>query len=321
MAKTLLDLRIEKGLYLKDVAEKTGIPEDELRAVEESGIVPSDIAEILINDYYLTDTYFTVEEVGKLTPQNPTRYFLKISIVYYILSILAAGVPMLLSYAEIFVKVFNPESSFSIVGSPIFTVFNSLWGIAVTILGCILFTDYILKKTTFKGDIKKYQFLHHAIPSGVIAGFSMISACITTFGYDRTNNEVSTIYFLLMLIVLAISVIEMAFIVAVSVKLLNTAIEEDRDKKQKTLKTFAIVVTISSVLAFVLTVVSQIILNDYNILVIIRRFFVYGLYIAVAWAVALNESDNVKKSKIAYTILPLISICQSFIFTIIELIV
>lgn len=319
MARTLLDLRVEKGLYLKDVAEKTGIPEDELRAVEESGTVPPDIAEILINDYCLTDTYFTVEEIGKITPENPTKYFLKVTIVYYLLSALAESVPMFASYIEIFVNTFNPSSDFSITDNPVYTIFSSIWSIVVSLLGCILFANYILKKTTFAGDIKKYQFLHYSIPNGMLAFISMVTACITTFSFDQAKGEVREDYLLWQLVNGIISWIAIGLTIAINVKILKTAIEKDGTKKQKALKTFAIIVTISSVLAFILTIVSQILLQDFRILVIVRRVFVYGLYIAVAWAVALTNPDDEKKCKLAYTILPLISICHGIIFTIIGL--
>lgn len=319
MAKTLIDFRAEKGLYLKDVSETTGIPEEELRAVEESGTVPPEIAEIIINDYHLTDTYFTVEEIGKLTPKNPTRYFIKVSIVYYFLSALVVSVPMVVTYIEIFIKSFAPNSNFSITDNPIFTVFNSLWGIACAIFSRTLFANYILKSTTFKGDIKKYQFLHHSIPSGAIAFISMVTAFITTFSYKSENMHNS--FLLWQFINAVISWIAIGLTIAIHVKLLKTAVETDVSKKQKTLRNFAILVTISSILAFVLTIVSQALLSEWLLLVIIRRIFVYGLYIAVAWAVALTNPEDEKKCKLAYTILPLVSICHSIIFTIIGLFV
>ena len=320
MAKTLIDFRAEKGLYLKDVSETTGIPEEELRAIEESGTVPPEIAEILINDYHLTDTYFTVEEIGKLTPENPTRYFLKISIVFYVLSALAAGVPMLVTFVELILKPFIPSlNDFPITYSLIYTVLSSVWAIVISILGYILFANYILKHTTFKGDIKKHQFLHHSIPSGVIAFISMATACITTF--SSKSADINNSFLLWQLINGIISWIAIGLAIAIHVKLLNTAIENDISKKQKTFKTFAIIVTISSVLAFALTIISQILLQDFNIFVIIRRIFVYGFYIAIAWAVALTNPDDEKQNKIAFTILPLISICQSFVFTVIGLFV
>lgn len=318
MAKTLVDFRAEQGLYLKDLAAVLEISEDELRTIEESGTVPPEIAEILINDYSLSDTYFSVEEIGKETPQNPTKYFLKLSVAYFLLSALASSVPLFASYIELFVGIFSPDNKFSIMDNPIYTVFSSVWGIAVSIYGCILFANHILKNTTFKGDIKKYQFLHYPIPNGAMAGISMITAFITTHAFDPVTG-INATYFLWQGFNLIISLISMALCVVIHAKILNTAIEEDTMRKQKTLKTFAIIVTVSSVLAFILTLVSQILLQDFRILVIIRRIFVYGLYIAVAWAVVLIDPTDEKKCKIAYTVLPLVSICHGFIFTIIGL--
>ena len=327
MAKTLVDFRAEQGLYLKDLAAILEISEDELRTIEASGTVPAEIVQRLILHYALPEDYFSLPAYNhvrvaplKKTPQNPTKYFLKVTIVYYLLSALASSVPMFASYIELFVGVFNPNSNFSIMDSPIYTVFSSIWSIAVSIFGCILFADHILKNTTFTGDIKKYQFLHYSIPSGIIAFISMLTAFITTHTFDPVTGINGT-YFLWQGFNFMVSLISMALVVAIHVKLLNIAIEEDREKKQKTLKTFAIIVTVSSILAFMLTLVSQILLQDFRILMIIRRIFVYGLYIAVAWTVALANPDDEKKCKVAYRILPLISICHGFVFTLIGLFV
>ncbi len=327
MAKTLVDFRAEQGLYLKDLAAILEISEDELRTIEESGTVPAEIGQRLILHYALPEDYFSLPAYNhvrvspaKKTPPSPTKYFIKVTIVYYLLSALASSVPMFASYIELFIGVFNPDSNFSIMDSPIYTVFSSIWSIAVSVFGCVLFADYILKNTTFTGDIKKYQFLHYSIPSGMIAFISMLTAFITTHTFDPVTG-VNATYFLWQGFNFIVSLISMALVVAIDVKLLNSAIEEDTTKKQKTLKTFAIIVTISSILAFALTLVSQILLQDFRILVIIRRIFVYGLYIAVAWAVALTDPDDEKKCKFAYTTLPLISICHGFVFTLIGLFV
>ena len=327
MAKTLVDFRAEQGLYLKDLAAILGISEDELRTIEESGTVPAEIGQRLILHYALPTDYFSAPAYNpiqvapaKITPPNPTKYFLKVIIVYYLLSAFAESVPMFASYIDLFVGIFNPNSNFSIMGSPIYTVFSSVWSIAVSILSCVFLTNYILEKTTFTGDIKKYKFLYFLIPNGAMAGISMLTAFITTHTFDPVTG-INATYFLWQGFNFIVSLISMALAVAINVKILNTAIAIDTVKKQKTLKTFAIIVTISSILAFVLTLVSQILLQDFRILIIIRRIFVYGLYIAVAWAVALTNPNDEKKCKVAYTILPLISICHGFIFTLIGLFV
>ncbi len=324
MAKTLIDFRAEKGLYLKDIAEKTGISEDELRAVEQSGTVPPRIAKILINDYYLPKTYFAEIVVSsKVQPKKPMKYFFGVSFVYSILTGIIVSVPIFISMMGTLIGSFvnamqNGETpTDSVFNSPVFTVFSNVWTSAVYIISCIMFANFILKRTNFIGDIKKYQFLHYAIPSGVVVSFSMASAYMTEFAY-RTDDAITTIGF--EAIGLVISLISTVISIFVHSLLLKTAIEENKEKKFKTLKALAIVVTISSVIAYILTILSYEILDyDYsNYFVLIRRIFVYGLYIAVAWAVALTKTDDEKKNKIVFTVLPLIAILQPIVLTIID---
>ena len=320
MAKTLIDLRAEKGLYLKDVAENTGIPEEELATIEQSGKVPPDIAQILIDTYYLPDTYFAEMVISsKVQPKSPMKYFFGVSFVYSILSGIVAGIPLFIGMMINFVISFvgRGEVDLSVTSNPIFTVFNSIWTSAVSLIACIMFANFILKRTHYTGDIKKYQFLHYAIPSGVIAAISMASAYITEFTLRFKLEENIAVALGIEAIGLVFSLAVTLISIYISALLLKTAIEEDREKKFKTLKTLAIIVTVSSVIAYILTILSNVIFEYSNFFVLVRRFFVYGLYIAVAWAVALNKTDDEKKNKIVFIILPLISILQSVVFSII----
>lgn len=324
MAKTLVDFRAEKGLYLKDVAENTGIPEEELKAVEESGTVPPHIAQILIDTYYLPDTYFAELVIqSKVQPKSPMKYFFGVSFVYSILSGIVVGIPTFINMVYTLVATFldiNQNGTYtelSTMDSPIFTIFNSIWTSAVSLIACIMFANFILKRTHFTGDIKKYQFLHYAIPSGVISAISMASAYMTEFAvrFRLEENLASALGINALGLVFSLAVTLIS--VYVSALLLKTAIEKDKVKKFKTLKTLAIIVTVSSVIAYILTILSNIIFEYSNFFVLIRRIFIYGLYIAVAWAVALTKTDDEKKNRIAFTILPLISILQSIVFSII----
>ena len=320
MAKTLIDLRAEKGLYLKDVAENTGIPEEELAAIEQSGKVPPDIAQILIDTYYLPDTYFAEMVISaKVQPKRPMKYFFGVSFVYSILSGIVAGIPLFIGMIINFVISFvgRGEVDLSVTSNPIFTVFNSIWTSAVSLIACIMFANFILKRTHYTGDIKKYQFLNYAIPSGVIAAISMASAYITEFTLRFKLEENIAVALGIEAIGLVFSLAVTLISIYISALLLKTAIEEDREKKFKTLKTLAIIVTVSSIIAYILTILSNVIFEYSNFFVLVRRFFVYGLYIAVAWAVALNKTGDEKKNKIVFIILPLISILQSIIFSII----
>ncbi len=320
MAKTLINLRAEKGLYLKDVAENTGIPEEELAAIEQAGIVPPHIAQILIDTYYLPDTYFAEIVVSsKVQPKSPMKYFFGVSFVYSILSGIVAGIPLFIGMMINFIMSFasRGEVNFSITNNSIFTVFNSVWTSAISLIGCILFANFILKRTHYTDDIKKYQYLHYALPSGVIAGISMLSAYMTEFAVRLKLEENLAVALGVEAIGLVVSLAVILISIYISALLLKTAIEENREKKFKTLKSLAIIVTVSSVIAYILTILSNVIFEYSNFFLLIRRFFVYGLYIAVAWAVALTKTDDVKKNKIVFAILPLISILQSIFFSII----
>lgn len=318
MAKTLIDFRAEHSLYLKDVAEKTGIPEDELRTIEASGKVPPEIADILINDYYLPDTYFSEIVISsKVQPKSPMKYFFGVSFVYSILISIAVGFPLFVKFVYTFITSFS-NMDFTTIDSTVFNIFDSIWASAVYIISCIMFANFVLKRTHYTGDVKKYQFLHYAIPNGAVMAISMLSAYMTEFAYDMLQKENIAGTFAFEAIGLLISLAVSFIAIYVQALLLKTAIEEDKEKKFKTLKTLAIIVTVSCVIAFTLTILSNMIFERSNPFVIIRRFFVYGFCIATSWTVALTKNDDEKKNKIAFTILPLISILQPIIFSVID---
>lgn len=327
MAKTLIDFRAEKGLYIKDIAENTGIPEEELMAVEQSGTVPPDIAQILIDTYYLPDTYFAEIVISsKVQPKSPMKYFFGVSFVYSILTGIVVSAPLFISMIGSFISSLintmqNGEYAVvTTIDSPFFTVFNNIWRSVVYIISCIMFANFILKRTHYTGDIKKYQYLHYAIPNGITAATLIVSAYMTEFSIRLRLEEKLFAAWGFDIIGLVISLASFLISVYISALLLKTAIEEDTEKKFKTLKTLAFFVTISSVIESILTILSYVILDyDYsNYFVLIRRIFVYGLYIAVAWAVALTKTDDEKKNKIVFTVLPLISILQPIVLTIID---
>lgn len=306
MAKTLVDFRAEKGLYLKDIATETGVPEEELKAIEESGVMPGSVATKLIELYYLPDDYFTAD--GSMVQlKNPRGYFTKVSIVYYLIIVLLSTVPV---YANMI------ATSLNVAQDSLASVFSSVWLTAVELIGCILFANYVIKKINYVGDIKKYQFLHYTHTSGVSAVLSIISGMITTFSYDAQQG-VNSAFFIWQGVSSIISLLGIVIAIMVHVKLLTTAIDEDITEKKKSLKSFAVIVTVSSLMAFALTIISMIIQGNMDSFVIIRRIFVYGLYIAVAWMVTIVKPEDEMKSKFAYTILPLISIVQGFVFSVI----
>lgn len=102
MAKTLVDFRAEKGLYLKDLAVALGMTEDELRTVEESGAVPEELGQRIIAQYALPADYFAepikiqINSVKK-TPKNSTTYFFVAALVWGLITGAIASIPTYIS--------------------------------------------------------------------------------------------------------------------------------------------------------------------------------------------------------------------------------
>ena len=308
MAKTLLDLRIEKGLYLKDVAEKTGIPEEELRAIEESGTVPPDIAEILINDYCLTDTYFTVEEVGKLTPQKPMKYFFKVSLIWSVIVAAIAAIPVfIISICAVFFSE----------GMQVYNIITDVGGFLIKIISIVsgvFLVNYILKKTTFKGNIRKYQFLYPLLPESTVMFLSMISSWIT-FAWTSKMADDSFVLESPYFFVFAGAYMIMNFVSAVGVfvvpaylcaKMLDGAVNEDENERVKFFRVMATLVTISLVISMVIYIVRSV-TEDFQLLLMIKNLIGYVVGIIVAWAVALIKTDNKKIETVVYTVLPILA--------------
>ena len=324
MAKTLIDFRAEKGLYLKDVAIAIDISEEELTKIETLNGIPDYIAEKLIVAYNLPEDYFSGEKVeqSNATIKNLKSYFFKTSLVWHFLFALVFCIPIWIEMILKTVIHLNAGTLGLTVFEQIFDNVNVVFTAVVTIVYCNMFAKHIMKKTGLKGDIYKYKYLYEVIPSGAIAVVSVFTGLITTIALKETIADESKYY--LMPIVSAIgfviSIISMVLIALATASLLNTAILEDSEQKAKRHKTMAIIVTISSVLAFALTIVSMFIEeNPTVVLTIIRGVLVYGLYIAVAWRVYLTKDEEPQKEFVAFTLLPLSCIVDSIVFEIIGL--
>lgn len=308
MARTLLDFRIDKGLYIKDIAEKTGISEEELMAIEQSGTVPTEIAEILINDYCLTDTYFTIEERGKLTPQKPMNYFFKVSLVW---SIIVGAIGVIPLFITSFCAAFLTD------GAQTYKIITNIGGFVltvVTVLSGIFLANHILKKTTFKGNIKKYQFLYLLLPESTVLCVSSITAWLTLIFESKLLNDTIAIdnplYLLTSLGAMAISLVSTVgtFVVAAyfCAKLLNTAVTEDENERSAYLRKLAIIVTVSLVIGMVVYIIRSV-TEDFQIVKMIQNLMGYILTIVTAWAVALVKTDNKKIETVVYTVLPILA--------------
>lgn len=326
MAKTLTDFRAEKGLYLKDLAEAIGVPEEELMAIEQSGTVPAEVGQRIIAQYALPADYFA-EPVkiqihsAKKTPKNSTSYFFVVALVWGLITSTIASIPayisMLATSISSMASAFGGMAVFNFLASPPFTIFNSYFPVIINIFSGIFLAKFILKNTSYTGDIKKYQFLYPILPGATIMFLSMITGLIYELSMAKlldSSADVSSPSYMFARLLgtgglsLVVSIILMLASAFVCAKLLDAAIMNDEAKKSKFFRTLAIIITVSAIISAVVYVIRSVTGDNFHLVQIIQNIIGYALTIALAWAVALVKTDNKKVETVVYTVLPILAI-------------
>lgn len=320
MAKTLTDFRAEKGLYLKDLATALEMTEDELRAIEESGTVPVELGQRIIAQYALPADYFAepVKIPKKTNSKRKLPYLFGTSLVWFFITSLVLALPtqVLTIFGSLvavssFLSTDNPFMD--MLNHPDFEVFNDIYSVVIVILAGVLFARYILKNTHYVGDVKKYQFLYYILPASTMTFLNSIWGTVILKMYD---NMTPSAIFISGIISIAVSVIMCLLFAFVCSMLINAAIEEDESKKKSILTKIAIATTVSSLISLVVYFLNS---QSTELVYIVINILSFALTIAIAWLVAFIKPKNKAIEKIIYTILPLISICDTLIFTIAEL--
>ncbi len=324
MAKTLVDFRAEKSLYLKDLAEVLEMTEDELRAVEESGIVPEEIRQRLILRYSLPEDYFAEPikiQIAKKNPSNPLKYFFGVSIVW---SIITGLVSMsLASVQQLILTMVSVASNgnFADANYPTFLVTGPINAIinyfptVVSIVSGIFLVKYLLKRTNYVGELKKYQFVYPVLPGAPFSCISMLLGLITESVMENfletSSFEASHIYIFALFgmngITLIVSIGMSLLISFICAKLLYSAVFDDDEKRGKLLRTIAIFATISYILTAIMYVPYTLSSDNYHLGMLIADIIGYALVIALAWALVLVKTDNKKVEVVVYTILPILA--------------
>lgn len=323
MGKTLGEFRAERGLYLKDVAEKIGVSEEELQSVEDSYLVPDEIAEKLVVAYNLPENNFAKPIYKSKTVTK--KYFLKIAFIYEIILALIGAIPSIISGIllafSVILDVYDLEQASTFVMDYSFL----LTPIAATV-GCILLGKYLTEKSGYIGDFNRYRFLYATIPvaaSVAITSFAgLVIGLITDFMRDNPDGFLSVVYTVIISAVsLIFSLMGTVLITIVLSMLMGIAIEQNPEKRRKSFKTIAIIVTVSALLAFIIEQVSEYILFPPYVFTFHMDFLPYALNIVIVWlAYSVTEISNPKKEKWAFKLLPLLSIWGIMIELVITLI-
>lgn len=330
MAKTLVDFRAEKGLYLKDLATVLQMTEDELRAIEESGFVPEELGQRLILEYALPEDYFSAPTYVqpntaplKKTPEKPMRYFVLVSFVAAFIADLISGLPQFLRSMAIMVvslvSVMSDNDTNLSSTSLVWDVFDTAFTSVIIVLFGIYFVKYITKHTTFEGNIAKYKFFYYswtAIAASIpLTLTSVISTIVITGIQDNGSPMASTGITLTLSSITSIIALGVGVLAAYfCARLLNAAAFGDDEKQSKELLFLAIWVTVSTAITIIAYIVKILIVNDFSLLSMITTLLSNIIPVVVIWLAATVKPKDEKQEKLFFTILPIIAICDSVIY-------
>ena len=288
MGKTLGEFRAENGLYLKDISEKIGVSEDELQSIEDSNLVPYEIAERLVVAYNLPENNFArpVFKSKKVTK----KHFLKISAVYEIIIGVVSVIPMFIG-SVLFALGTILDSDALLEASRWANEAYYFVSPIITIAGCILLSKYLTEKTGYIGNFVIEMLVNSFRDKP--DEFSSIELAIAT--------DAVSVFF---------SLIGTIIIIAVLALLMGITIEQSTEKRRASFKKISILVTVSAVLAFVIEAATERIVFPTYIFSFRSDVLPHALNIAIVWLVYSITEGNPKKEKWAFKILPIISACN-----------
>lgn len=324
VGKSLSEFRAEKGLYIKDIAEKIGVDEDELKEIEESGFVPEETADKLVVAYNLSKNDFARLVVK--SPKERKKDFIRISTFYQIIIGVICAIPsfiggILESLGMLLDSYVLKETSWFFYAD-----IHHLFSPIVITVGGIILAKHLTEKSGYIGDFNKYKFLYSTIPVAVANAFTGVGNFVAGLVWDYLREifgRAETLVFVIVpgIVSLIFSVGGTVIMVWALATLIENVVETNIEKKRNTLKQLAIIVTVSALIAFGFDALSaqikweagQFIWIQYNSFDPIRSFLLYGLEIALAWMVYLFRDGNPKMQKRTFKLMPILCIWDMII--------
>ncbi|MBQ4571737.1 MAG: transcriptional regulator [Clostridia bacterium] len=322
VGKTLAEFRAENGLYLKDVAEKIGVDDSKLQEIEDSGLVPSEIAKKIAVAYGLS-----INDFARLVVKSQKEakyYFLKVSVIYQLVIGFIACVPMVIGSVLVTLgTLFDLDVLLDI--SDYTGDISISWNLIVAVIGSIILGDYLTKHSGYIGDFQKHKFLYSVVSNGATSFISSLSVTILLLGsgyiHDTSTKLPGLLYWISQGANLVLSLVSLVFVIIVMVILMNNSIEHNIEKRRNTFKKIAIIVTVSVLAGYILNcVIERVIFGVYNSFELVKEFLFCAVDIVIVWLVYSIKESNSKKERLAFTVLPIISIFEILISDIITLI-
>lgn len=310
LSNRIYELRTQKGLSQKELGAILGVSNKAVSKWETGTAIPktetliklAEVFEIsteeLINsvckDEPVKDSVVrkTSVSVAEKSPNEIKKYFLKVSVAFNIILTISM---FLLMVVVFIIDLF----SFSID-----TVYPVLiLGTLINTFGYIKLGKYLTEKSGLVGDFNKHKFLYYVVSNSAVTFLSTISTTILFLGEDHIIS-----YWTSKGLNLLVSFISIVLSIIVMVVLMNISIEKDLEKRRKALKTIAIIVTLSTSAGYVLGGITDYMdFGIYNGMTPMEDFLFLCIDIAIVWLIYSIKESNPKREKIAFTILPIIS--------------
>ena len=308
LSNRIYELRTQKGLSQKElgailgVSNKavskwetgTAIPKTEtlIKLAEVFEISTEELLSSVCKDENIKDrvAYRTSTSVVPKSTKEINKYFLKVSVVLNVILTVSMILPVVaIAIIEFFAFSFD-------------TLYITLiLGMLINTFAYIKLGKNLTEKSGLVGDFNKHSLLYYVVPNSAVAFISAVSSTMLFLGKEYivsywTSKGLSTL----------ISLISTILSIIVMVVLMNASIEKDVEKRRKTFKTIAIIVTISSLLGYILKGCTGYLdigffMTDFGDLQFVC------IDIAIVWLIYSIKESNPKTERVAFTILPIMS--------------
>ena len=305
LSNRIYELRTQKGLSQKELGAILGVSNKAVSKWETGTAIPKTETLIKLAEVFEISTEELLNSACKdenikdriayktsKTPKEINKYFLKVSIVFSVILAVSSFLPIVaVGIIEIFAISFDTLYITLILGMLIITFAHIKLG------------KYLTEKSGLVGDFNKHSFLYYVVPNSAVAFVSTISSTMLVLGQEYivsylTSKGLSTLA----------SFIATVLSIIVMVVLMNVSIEKDVKKRRKTLKAIAIIATISSLAGYILDGFTDYIEWGYfNGITPFEDFLFLSIDIAMVWLIYSIKESHPKKERMAFVILPLVT--------------
>lgn len=305
--KTLYAFRAENGIWREELSKKIGVDELTLKEIEDIPEVPQEIAEKVIVAYDLAEDYFTVDPKDKrYKPKKPFKYFLKVALVWELLIGLIFGIVMF------------PTTLATLFGTGdtgLFEILETLCKAVVIAFSGVYLTSYIVRKTVYGKQITQYDYIYPYLPAQITLCLTILVNFAPVILANKINSEIA-----LVIIGYAIGFIGLIIQGVLTAVLLNSRVEENEKKREKTVKKLSVVAILSSAIyALFCVAISMLSQSAIAPLKLASLCLELGLLILVVFGLVVGQKKLPKFNKIWFTVLPLMAMLIPTLVTAIDM--